>query len=334
MEEETSQSTLAEANETTGEAGQGGNSSSPLHLNSTQEPPESIYRRYREQRNGRHKTAADDTNPNLKLKDLGKQGLQRLLQKRQRLAETPVAVPDDMRLRGLAPSLMATLVFAQEEAGTAVCISPDGLLLTCAHCLAETADAFDPSRSHWLLFASCQAVEARALAWDARRDLALLRIVASQPPPPSSSSSSRTTKSKTITTATPEEPPPAFPFITPSPNPPPLKARLVCVGHPGSEDLEAATPGASTGYDVLHLSTGTFRGLAGGGQDPQDNSEIGALMHTCWTYWGHSGAPLVDRRTGTLVGLHSSWDDETGMRRGVALEAIVEFLEENECFTK
>ncbi|KAK6207744.1 AT hook domain-containing protein [Colletotrichum tabaci] len=278
--------------------------------------------------------------PNLKLKDLGRQGLQRLLQKRQRLAETPVAVPDDMRLRGLAPSLMATLVFAQEEAGTAVCISPDGLLLTCAHCLAETADAFNPSRSHWLLFASCQVVEARALAWDARRDLALLRIVASQPPPPSStpsstpSSSSRTTKSKTITTATPEEPPPAFPFITPSPNPPPLKARLVCVGHPGSEDLEAATPGASTGYDVLHLSTGTFRGLAGGGQDPQDNSEIGALMHTCWTYWGHSGAPLVDRRTGTLVGLHSSWDDETGMRRGVALEAIVEFLEENERFTK
>ncbi|KAJ0158491.1 hypothetical protein CTA2_11480 [Colletotrichum tanaceti] len=68
-----------------------------------------------------------------------------------------------MRRRGHAPSLMAALVFAQEEADTAVCISPDGLLLTCAHCLVETADAFDLSRSHWLLFASFQVVEARRL---------------------------------------------------------------------------------------------------------------------------------------------------------------------------
>jgi hypothetical protein len=27
-----------------------------------------------------------------------------------------------------------------------------------------------------------------------------------------------------------------------------------------------------------------------------------------------------------LVGVHSSWDDETGMRRGVGIEAIREFL--------
>lgn len=50
-------------------------------------------------------------------------------------------------------------------------------------------------------------------------------------------------------------------------------------------------------------------------------------MHDCWTYWGHSGAPLLERRTGQLVGLHSSWDEETGMRRGVGCEAIAGFLE-------
>ncbi|GKT49858.1 uncharacterized protein ColSpa_10039 [Colletotrichum spaethianum] len=219
-----------------------------------------------------------------------------------------------MERKGLAPSVMATLVFAQEEAGTAVCISPDGILLTCSHCIAETADEFDSFRSHWLLFASGQVVEARPLAWDAKRDLALLKIVAAQPAPSLSS---------TIATS-----PPMFPFITPSPTPPPLQTRLICVGHPGSEDLEAASPGTRTDYDVLHLSTGTFRGCAEG-QDLQDNSEIGALMHTCWTYWGHSGAPLIERRTGRLIGLHSSWDDETGMRRGVAWEAILGFLEEN-----
>lgn len=59
----------------------------------------------------------------------------------------------------------------------------------------------------------------------------------------------------------------------------------------------------------------------------QDNSEIGALMHDCWTYWGHSGAPLVEVRSGLLVGLHSSWDEDTDMRRGIGGEAIGAFLE-------
>ncbi|KAK1634783.1 trypsin-like cysteine/serine peptidase domain-containing protein [Colletotrichum phormii] len=251
----------------------------------------------------------------LKLKDLGKKSIQLLLKKRQLLIETPLDVPEDMKRKDLASSVMATLVFAQEEAGTAVCISPNGILLTCSHCIAETIDDFDDSKSHWLLFASGQVVEAKALAWDGRRDLALLRIISAQQPPPSSGPSS-------------SPPSGGFPFITLSSTPPALKARLICVGHPGSEDFEAALPGTKTDYDVLHLSTGTFRGCAEG-QDPQDNSDIGALMHSCWTYWGHSGAPLVDRKTGTLIGVHSSWDDETGMRRGVAWEAISVFLEEN-----
>ncbi|KAK7445830.1 AT hook domain-containing protein [Colletotrichum acutatum] len=241
----------------------------------------------------------------LKLKHLRKKSIQLLLKKRQLLVETPLDVPEDMEKKGLASSVMATLVFAQEEAGTAVCISPKGILLTCSHCIAETIDDFDGSKSHWLLFASGQVVEARALAWDGRRDLALLKVTsAQQPPPPSGPTSS-------------PPHPGGFPFVTVSSVPPASKTRIICVGHPGSEDFEAAVPGTKTDYDVLHLSTGTFRGCAEG-QDPQDNSDIGALMHSCWTYWGHSGAPLVDRKTGTLVGLHSSWDDETGMRRGVA----------------
>ncbi|OLN82728.1 hypothetical protein CCHL11_08760 [Colletotrichum chlorophyti] len=203
---------------------------------------------------------------------------------------------------------MATLVFAQEEAGTAVCISPRGILLTCAHCVAETPNDLNASKSHWLLFASGRIVEAETLVWDPVRDLALLKIVAAQMPSPTPMS--------------------RFPCIVPSQTPPPLKSRLICVGHPGSEDLKAAEPGTRTGYDVLHLSTGTFRGVALG-QNPQDNAEIGALVHSCWTYWGHSGAPLIERMTGRLVGLHSSWDEETGMRRGIASEAILGFLQKN-----
>lgn len=211
----------------------------------------------------------------------------------------------------------ATLVFAQEEAGTAICISQEGLLLTCSHCVAETEEELTNSKVKWLLFASGQAVKAECVAWDPKRDLALLQIVAAQ-----RDHQSLTTIGHGVTSPGPF----TFPSITLSPNSPPPNTLLLCIGHPGSEDLECDTPGQKTNYDVLHVSKGAFHGYALD-QDPHDNSEIGALMHDCWTYWGHSGAPLVERYTGNLVGLHSSWDDQTGMRRGVGWDALRAFLQ-------
>ncbi|KAI0203337.1 trypsin-like cysteine/serine peptidase domain-containing protein [Astrocystis sublimbata] len=203
-------------------------------------------------------------------------------------------------------ALDATLVFAQEEAGTAVCIAPTGLLLTCSHCVAETVDELDKSKKHWLIFRSGVAVKASCVAWDGTRDLALLQVDAAQPGDQDGS----------------------FPFVPLGTKSLALNAHLVCVGHPGSEFLEPSQLGMKTNYDVLHVSAGRFYGCAEG-QDPQDNSEIGALMHDCWTYWGHSGAPLLETKTGKLVGLHSSWDDEAAMRRGIMLEAILQFLDEH-----
>lgn len=172
----------------------------------------------------------------------------------------------------------ATLIFAQSQAGTAVCISPNGVLLTCAHCIAETAKDFDPATEHWLLFANGELVCAKAVAWDPKRDLALLLI---------------TEACEGSTT---------FPFVPIASTPPKPNSQLFCIGHPGSEDLETSTPNTPTNYDTLVVSTGTFRGLAAG-QDVQDNSEIGALKHSCWTYWGHSGAPLVQRKGGRVGGI-------------------------------
>ncbi|KAF7551236.1 hypothetical protein G7Z17_g5185 [Cylindrodendrum hubeiense] len=228
-----------------------------------------------------------------------------LLRKRTWLQNYSVTLPEDLQRRNLDTSpAAATLVFAQEEAGTAVCISPDGVILTCAHCIAEKPSELDLNALHTLLFASGSVISARTVAWDPVRDLALLIIAEAEDSRP-------------------------FPFIRLASSAPKKGAQLLCIGHPGSEDLESTVPGLQTGYDTLVLSTGTFRGLATG-QDPQDNSDIGALAHTCWTYWGHSGAGLVDRRTGALVGLHSSWDDETGMRRGVPWEAVDAFVGEFE----
>ena len=59
---------------------------------------------------------------------------------------------------------------------------------------------------------------------------------------------------------------------------------------------------------------------------PVDAARGSYLQHSCWTYWGHSGAPLFDEQ-GCLVGLHNSWDeDDDGQRHGVDWERIVTFV--------
>jgi hypothetical protein len=239
----------------------------------------------------------------------------RTLQKKQSLLrESEVYIPTGLGRHSSA--VAATLVFAQEEAGTAVCVSSSGRLLTCSHCVAESAADFDASREHWLLFASGRAVKAVCKAWDPLRDLALLQIVAAQCEQGPGRGGGHAPKPAT-----------GFPFVGVAASPPSPGSRLFCVGHPGSEDLEESRPGVKTHYDVLHVSEGAFRGYAPRRRgDLQDNSVIGALKHDCWTYWGHSGAPLLHRSTGEMVGMHSSWDDVTGMRRGIPLEAVEIFL--------
>ena len=224
----------------------------------------------------------------------------------------------ESRFNPVAQAAAATLVFAQEEAGTAICISPTGLLLTCSHFIAESREEFDRREDKWLLFSSRQVVRAKGVTWHDKQDLALLQVVAAQAAagPPAQDTSALE--------FTPDEP---FPFISIAETNPISKTPIFCIGHPGSEDLETSTAGIATGYDVLHVSSGHFRGVATD-QDPEDNSEIGALMHDAWTYWGHSGAPLIERKTGRLIGLHSSWDENTGMRRGVPLGTILAFLDE------
>ena len=205
--------------------------------------------------------------------------------------------------------------------------------------MAESTEELDMEKVWILLFSSGQIVQAKTVHWDEKRDLALLRIIGAQANPFCSATAPIQLRGETF-----EEPPSCFtfPYVRLAESAPKTNAKLLCIGHPGSEDLETSVAGVATGYDVLHVSQGRFKGYARG-QDRQDNSEIGALRHDCWTYWGHSGAPLVemaseqkarsrtgklDERGGRLVGLHSSWDEETGMRRGVGWEALRAFLEE------
>jgi hypothetical protein len=207
--------------------------------------------------------------------------------------------------------LLSTLIFAQYEAGTAVCIHPSGWLLICAHCFGDDDKEYEQSKKkRWLLYYTGLAVLVECTVWDSRRDLALLKIIAIKIPTPDIPGSV-----------------PVFSFLKVGEGAPKYGLKVICIGQPGRDDLEAEG-NKKTKYNLMEVSEGRFRGMVKG-QNLQDNGEIGSLMHDAWTYWGHSGAPLVSAEKGTLVGLHSSWDDKTAMRHGVPGVAVMEFLKEH-----
>lgn len=206
--------------------------------------------------------------------------------------------------------LSSSWIFAQHEAGTAVCIDARGWLLTCAHCFGETVQEWRAHRRKWLLCYTGLTVQVECRVWDARRDLALAKVVCVEVPEELGSSRSHPTR-------------PDFAFVSLSTSQS-TTAPIICIGQPGADDLESDAP-RKTAYDLIEVSKGRLCGMIPH-VDPQDNSEIGVLKHDAWTYWGHSGAPLLRRVDGSLLGLHSSWDDRTGMRHGVPLVAIRAFL--------
>ena len=247
----------------------------------------------------------------------------------------------------LRTALSSSVIFAQAEAGSGVCVHPAGWILTCAHCIGESSAELKANKHKWLLFSSSQAIRTTCVVWDEKRDLALLRITTVEQEPGVKLSSFSL---------------PPFPYVSLSHSSPPLNSPLVCIGQPGSEDLEVdSAVSVPTHYALVHISEGHFRGMVPH-SDPHDNHEIGTFKHDAWTYWGHSGAPLLARPQEAvpvvaaaaassaaasstlahpacavispssssvcplLVGLHSSWDDETGMRHGVPHAAIQAFL--------
>lgn len=236
--------------------------------------------------------------------------LRLLRQKQSRLSADAFSTLDSLLSKPhICNTLEASLIFAQHDAGSAVCVDPAGWVLTCAHCFGDTEAEWKANRWKWLLYYTGLAVQAECRIWDPKRDLALLKIVAIE------------------TGAAKTEDVPAFRSVSLSPRAPACKTPIVCIGQPGSEDLESASA-QHTQYNLVELSEGTFCGMVPG-VDPQDNSEIGALKHDAWTYWGHSGAPLLREADGKLLGLHSSWDDQTAMRHGIPLIAIKEFLQQH-----
>ncbi|KAJ8058577.1 hypothetical protein OCU04_012754 [Sclerotinia nivalis] len=210
----------------------------------------------------------------------------------------------------ISNSLKSTLIFAQYEAGTAICIDPTGWILTCSHCVGETEEEYRKNPRRWLLYYTGLAIEVECRVWDQKRDLALLKVITIEV--------DDNNFDNTI---------PQFSFVNLATQSPEDNTQIICIGQPGSDDLESSGS-RKTRYNLIEVSEGLFRGMMSG-KDPQDNGEIGTLKHDAWTYWGHSGAPLLRDDDGLLIGLHSSWDDQTGMRHGIPVVAIRIFLEEH-----
>eukprot|EP01035_Chromulina_nebulosa_P018882 gene18882-24674_t len=103
-----------------------------------------------------------------------------------------------------------------------------------------------------------------------------------------------------------------------------MNSSLLCFGQPGRDDLESEVD-CKTNYPIISVSKGKYIGCLEG--DIFDNFEIGKLKHSCWTYWGHSGAPLFDS-SGLIIGIHSSWDSDTCTRHGIHCEALISFIDE------
>src|SRR5215471_11470081 len=100
-------------------------------------------------------------------------------QKQRQLASsassTLASLPPGPHIR---KALEASLIFSQHEAGSAVCIHPDGWVLTCSHCLGDTAEEWQANKRRWLLFHTGMAVQVECRVWDPKGALALLKIIA------------------------------------------------------------------------------------------------------------------------------------------------------------
>ena len=243
------------------------------------------------------------------------------------------------RLKGVdvTSTCAATVHFIQAGSGTGVSLAPR-YVLTCAHVVAAEDDVDGEvvkgrvGRKKLVMFPSGRVFLSRCVAVreteDGEEDAALLELEeeigagggGGLPPPP-------------VATLAPKGAEP--------------DDRLFSIGNPSSVDLESVEGGE------LEFEPPTWHPSVGSCIGGADEGYVG---HSCWTYWGHSGAPLFNERgevrwrgvvripqrwreaiaththrsnvhhnhpllcdslrSSQVVSLHCSWNDETGLRRG------------------
>lgn len=196
-------------------------------------------------------------------------------------------------------SLEASIHLVQDEFGSGFCIDSRGFFLTCYHCVERKEKCT-------IIFPSGEISEAFVIYKDKLLDLALLEI----------KNSNTTYKYLNIAKETAEK-----------------GTKVFCIGNPCDEDLESEQQGRKTNYLPFHISFGKVQNYTKDRTFGRVKSGLGPLIHCCWTYWGHSGAPIINY-DGQVVGIHNSWDDKNCNRHGLSVETICEFMKKTQKYMK
>lgn len=222
----------------------------------------------------------------------------------------------------VAPLWSATIIFAQGDGGSAVCISPEGDIVTCAHCLGDEPAA---GAQRCLLFADGTICLAEARAVSVTADLAILRCTGVY--------TQRRQKGRREGGWEWGPPKAALPFAEVCREGSAEDVALKGVVRPfgrGKRKKHQTLDVVCIGQSILKrhhniiMSTGEYLGIYDEAADISDNHSLGQLMHSAWTYYGTSGGPLF--YNGKLIGLHSSYDSSTATRHGIHYRAIAAML--------
>ena len=195
--------------------------------------------------------------------------------------------------------------------GSAVCINEKGYILTCAHAAPPFED--DNTKESLYIFPSGEIIKALTLDKDEKIDLALLQII----------SVFKNNKFINIKNLTNKKFPYAKIKIPLNSKNESKGKNVFCIGNPcfTMEDDDGKIE--NNDYKPFWISFGKIKGYL---KDPIFcKDDLGPLIHNCWTYWGHSGAPIFNF-DGELVGMHNSWNEKNANRHGNSLLGIIKFL--------
>lgn len=203
-----------------------------------------------------------------------------------------------------AVTLDAAVHVVGEGAGSGVVISASGLVATAAHVVShgddvegkEVDEGLDRVGRHVVLFdARGAAMLSRCVASSEAGDVAILQILGAGPFPHAALADADARRGH----------------------------KIVAVGNPFNYDLESdGEPEIEFDPPIFHTSAGSVTRYLDGDRNRTESDGLGRLVHSAWTYWGHSGCPLFSRTTGRVVGLHNSWDEDTCKRHGVAVSCV------------
>ena len=199
-----------------------------------------------------------------------------------------------------------------DEFGSAVCVDERGFLLTCSHAAPPFEDDETKTKESLYIFPNGEIVKTLTLEKDDQLDLALLKIIEIYQ------------NDKFIKIENIKDKKFIYSKIKPNFNEnEKIGEKVFCIGNPCFSMYDDDGKLKKNNYKPFWISFGKIKGYMKGGIFCKN--DLGPLIHNCWTYWGHSGAPIFNYN-GEIVGMHNSWNERNEDRHGNSLLGIIKFI--------